>query len=127
MACWLGFSGCATDDDGTGATTESTRGDTSDSTTAAPTPVSYAACDDPDLGCDEADCRRRTDAEGSWSVCVAPCTEDADCPIVGAGNVSPVCDATGRCSLECVPQVLTCASGTRCIDGEPPQCMWPDA
>lgn len=104
---------------------------TSSSTTADVAPVSYAACDDPDEGCADADCRRVDDAtneDGAWSICVPPCTEDADCPIGAGGNVQVVCEA-GRCVLECVPQVLTCPSGTRCIDpadgDAPPQCMWP--
>lgn len=86
--------------------------------------MSYAPCDDPDEGCAEADCRRVDDAAGSWSICVPPCTEDADCPIGAGGNVQVVCEES-RCILECVPQVLTCPSGTTCIDNDPPQCMWP--
>ncbi len=96
-----------------------------DASTSASVSVSYAACDDPIEGCDGADCRRRDDAVGSWSACVPPCREDADCPAGGGGNVPVVCDGEGRCVLQCVPQIMSCPSGSRCIDGEVPQCMWP--
>lgn len=94
-------------------------------TTASVDPVSYAACDDPVNGCDAADCRRRDDASGAWSICVPPCMQDADCPIGAGGNVQVVCDPQGRCVLECVPQIMSCPSGTTCVDGDPAQCMWP--
>jgi hypothetical protein len=112
----LAIAGCPADADPIAAST---------STTGA-APVSYAACDDPNEGCGEADCRRVDDAdpEGAWSICMPPCTEDADCPIGAGGNVQVVCEE-GRCLLECVPQVLTCPSGTTCIAVDPPQCMWP--
>lgn len=110
---------------GCSAAEDDTPADTSSSGTTAAAPVSYAACDDPQMGCAGDDCRRRDDAAGAWSVCVPPCTEDADCPIGGGGNVQVVCDPEGRCVLECVPQIMSCPSGTTCVDGATPQCMWP--
>jgi len=127
LVAMLAISGCATSTEPADASATTT----SSSTTADVAPVSYAACDDPVEGCAEVDCRRVDDAtneDGAWSICVPPCAEDADCPIGAGGNVQVVCEA-GRCTLECVPQVLTCPSGTGCIDpaqgDAPPQCMWP--
>lgn len=108
------------------SSTPSPAGSSTGTTDAAP--VSYAACDDPERGCDDVDCRRVTgapNADSAWSICMPPCTEDADCPIGAGGNVQVVCSES-RCILECVPQVLTCPSGTTCVDGTTPQCMWPD-
>jgi len=105
---------CAEPDSPTDATTEAT-------STTSSTPVSYAACDDPEQGCGDADCRRVDEA---WSICMPSCAEDADCPIGAGGNAQVVCDQ-GRCILECVPQVLTCPSGTTCVGIATPQCMWP--
>jgi hypothetical protein len=98
---------------------------TATTATTGSEPASYAPCEDPVEGCSDADCRRRDDAAGSWSICVAPCTEDADCPSGIGGNAPIMCDPEGRCVLECVPQILTCPSGTTCIDGDVAQCMWP--
>ena len=100
--------------------------DAASQTTGEITDVSYAACDDPELGCAVEDCRTRTDADGAaWHVCVPPCTEDADCPIASGSNAPPICDAEGRCAIECNVSVAVCPQGTTCVDGEPPQCMWP--
>ncbi len=87
--------------------------------------VSYAKCDDPELGCAADDCRERTVDGAEWLVCIPPCTEDADCPLASGSNTAPECDATGRCSLTCTPGVAVCPAGTTCIGGEPAQCMWP--
>ncbi len=93
--------------------------------TSGADPVSYAACDDVVEGCAPADCLRRDDAAGSWSICSPVCTEDADCPVGAGGNIPVVCDPQQRCVLECVPEILSCPSGTTCVDGDVAQCMWP--
>ena len=121
--------GCASDDSepsapaGTAATTASDSGQAASSTGTAPN-VSYARCDDPDEGCDSADCRERTVEGADWLVCVPPCQEGADCPIT-SGNASPMCDDGGRCAIVCNPDVAVCPTGMTCIEGEPSQCMWP--
>lgn len=103
-----------------------TGSDAQSETTGGVSDVSYAACDDPELGCALEDCRTRTDAGGAvWHVCVPTCNEDADCPIASGSNTPPICDVEGRCALECNVGVAVCPSGTTCIDGEPAQCMWP--
>ena len=91
-----------------------------------PPDVGYAACDDPVQGCDEADCRRREEAGVAYSVCVPPCNEGSDCPIGIGGNPMIRCEA-GRCVLGCNLSIPTCPMETTCIDGDPPQCMFPIA
>lgn len=100
-------------------------GDTAaDSDTGATPVVSYAACDDPELGCVGDDCRERTVEGADWSVCVPPCIEDADCPLVDGSNTPPTC-VDDRCVLDCAPGVAVCPSGMTCTAGPPDQCMWP--
>lgn len=100
-------------------------GDTGALATGTGPDVSYAACEDPEQGCADADCRERVVQGAQWNVCAAPCTEDADCPPAPGSNATLVCDAEGRCAIECNPDVAVCPSGTTCVPGDPPQCMWP--
>lgn len=99
--------------------------DTTAADTAAVTDVSYAACDDPEQGCQDADCRERTVDGADWLVCIPPCETSADCPTPEGSNAGLVCDGDSRCALECTPGVAVCPSGMNCIPGEPAQCMWP--
>lgn len=115
------LAGCPADepdssDAGTGADSGSESG-------SAPE-VSYAACDDPELGCGGDDCRERNVNDADWSVCVPPCSEDGDCPLAPGSNTPPSC-VDGRCILGCALGVAVCPSGMMCTAGEPDQCMWP--
>lgn len=84
-----------------------------------------------DAGPDVAVCIERDGPGGAYSTCAVLCMEDADCPPIGAGNIPPEClgataDAPGRCLVDCpTGGANSCASGTVCIDGDPPLCMWP--
>ena len=86
-----------------------------------------------DAGPERARCIERSDPQGvPYSTCAVTCHVDADCPPVGAGNVSPSCSIadgaeTGACVLDCNLEINSCAAGTICIDGDPPLCMWPAA
>ena len=114
-------------DDPDDAADEDTGADTSAETSAetgATPDVSYAACDDPELGCAGEDCRERTVEGADWSVCVPPCSDDNDCPPAPGSNTPPSC-VDERCILPCSPGVAVCPSGTTCTEGDPSQCMWP--
>lgn len=137
--------GCG--DDGpasTGASVGSGSGDDSGSSTMSGSTggplldAPYGACageqassECVDAGADVAQCLQRDDAQDvPYSTCALTCRDDGDCPAVGAGNVSPHCwgadDATpGLCLLDCYLDANSCASGTICVDGDPPICMWP--
>jgi hypothetical protein len=84
-----------------------------------------------DAGPAHAQCLERADPQGMpYSTCAVTCHDDADCPPVGAGNITPTCwgaaDAgPGLCLLDCNLGANSCALGTICIDGAPPTCMWP--
>lgn len=130
LALGLGVGACAD----AGSSTQDDGG-TSSGDTAAGSVLDepYGACGDPDapVACDDVDaavaaCAATTDpATGQlYRVCEPTCTDDADCPTVGAGNVPPQCEA-GRCALVCNPAANVCLTGTVCVDGELPQCMWP--
>ncbi|MBL4686359.1 MAG: hypothetical protein JKY37_17325 [Nannocystaceae bacterium] len=114
------LTGCPTD-----AGDSDSQADVGSTDTDATPDVSYAQCDDPQLGCADEDCRERTANGAQWLVCVPPCTQSADCPIAVGGNTSPECDDAGRCVLSCTPGVAVCPTGTTCVEGDPAQCMWP--
>lgn len=131
----LGF-GCGSsrgsdDGDGDGST-----GAEDDSTGAAVDPPAdpYGVCGDPagPVACDDhpaAICEQRDDADGEYAVCAVACTEDADCPLLAAGNIPPACvaDSTGalRCRIPCAAGAPnSCPTDMSCIDGDPAQCMW---
>lgn len=84
-----------------------------------------------DAGSALAQCIERSDPQGvPYSTCAVTCHDASDCPPVGAGNIAPTCwgadDATpGSCLLDCNLGANSCATGTICIDGTPPLCMWP--
>ncbi|MEM6990053.1 MAG: hypothetical protein AAF721_06135 [Myxococcota bacterium] len=111
---------CPADDGGGG----DTRADSGAAETGGVSEVSYAKCDDPELGCEAADCRERTVDGAEWLVCIPPCGEGADCPLAPGTNTPPDC-VDDRCVLQCIPGVAVCPSGSTCVDGEPAQCMWP--
>ncbi len=110
-------------------------------TTGTPPPMleaPYGPCAGPmastecvDAGLSVAQCLQR-EADGTpYSACAVVCQLDADCPPVGAGNVTPECIGAvdgmpGLCLLDCNLGVNSCAMGTICIDGDPPTCMWPE-
>lgn len=120
------------------AATEATTGAPADDTATPPMlDAPYGACAGQmasteciDAGSEVAQCLER-EADGvPYSTCALVCRDDGDCPTVGAGNVTPHCwgaegDAPGLCLLDCNLGANSCASGTICVDGDPPSCMWP--
>ena len=78
----------------------------------------------------EGECLERFTLSGGFSVCSFPCQTDEDCPVRDGGNTNQICVAAdesgmGVCRLVCVPDVSVCPTGMSCVQGEPPQCMWP--
>ena len=124
--------GSGRDGDGSGGSTDA--GDGSTGTPPEPPADPYGACGDPaaPVECDDhptATCEQRDDADGAYAVCTAACTEDADCPLLAAGNIPPACvaDSMGqsRCRIPCAPGAPnSCPTSMSCIDGNPAQCMW---
>lgn len=138
LAC--GDDGSTTNDSSaTTAVTTSSAGPGSDDTVGPPMlEEPYGPCAGPmagtecvDAGPTAAECIERDGPGGAHSTCALWCLDSADCPPAGAGNIAPQCvgadaSAAGRCLLDCNPDgANSCPSGTVCLDGDPPLCMWP--
>lgn len=136
------MAGCGDDGPVAGQTTTETGVASSSAASESGAPVMleapYGACAGDmapseciDAGPALAQCLERDDPGGvPYSTCAVTCRDDADCPPVGAGNIAPTCwgadDAMpGLCLLDCNLGANSCATGTICIDGDPPTCMWP--
>lgn len=138
---WLGSMACGDDGADVAGTNDASTGasstgfaDSSDDTAATAPPLddpygpcagSTATSECIDAGPEVAECIERDGPGGAYSACAVVCEDDDDCPPIGAGNIPPQC-LDGRCLIECnAGGANSCASGSICIDGDPPACMWP--
>lgn len=115
---------------GSGASDAGTDGADGTSTSGAPSEDSSGGAGD---GPPYAECDGDTDCVGvpneicgSGNTCVAPCRVAQDCPDAPpSGDVSPFCDALGRCRLGCPGPGDDCPDGMSCVGlAAAAVCIW---